>query len=129
VHAEAAGDHAELAAACRDLGMSAGIAVNPPTPIDRITGLVDAFDLVLVMSVHPGFSGQAFIPEVLDKVRAVRRTTGSRVRVEIDGGVTPKNAAACVQAGVDVLVSASAIFDSKDYAGVIAGLRGSGEGR
>ncbi|MBX3355219.1 MAG: ribulose-phosphate 3-epimerase [Phycisphaeraceae bacterium] len=128
VHLEAKGDHAALAEQAHRLGMSAGLALNPDTPIESAWPLLDRFDLVLIMSVHPGFSGQKFISSVLDKVRAVRARLGTRVRVEIDGGVSPATAHACVEAGCDVLVSASALFGSRDYAGAIASLRGSGGG-
>lgn len=124
VHAEVDEPHASLAHTCHRLGMTAGIAVNPPTPVERIESMLEHFDLALVMSVNPGFSGQAFMPEVLDKVRWLRRKVGTRMRVEIDGGVSPTNAAQCVEAGVDVVVSASALFGSNDYAATIAGLRG-----
>lgn len=109
---------------CHALRMSAGVAVNPDTPVTALADLGECADLILVMSVHPGYSGQAFIPAVLDKVRELRLRLGSRPRIEIDGGVSPANAAACVDAGVDVVVSASALFGSKDYGATIAALRG-----
>lgn len=124
VHAEVAEDHAALASHCHRLGMSAGIAVNPPTEVERLWPLLQHFDLALVMSVHPGYSGQAFLPEVLGKVSRIREREGERCRVEIDGGVSPANAASCVEAGVDVVVSASALFGSRDYAATISALRG-----
>jgi len=99
-----------LADRVRAHGMTAGICVNPPTPIDPVLEVVGSFELVLVMSVHPGFGGQAFMPEVLEKVRAVRAACGDRVRVEVDGGVGPETAAACTDAGADVLVAGSAVF-------------------
>lgn len=122
-HAEAVDDAAALAATIRARGMTAGIALNPPTPADRITGVLESIDLVLVMSVHPGFAGQAFIPQVLDKARALKGALGPAQRLAVDGGVSARSAPACIEAGCDVLVAASAIFGSDDYAGAIAGLR------
>jgi len=123
-HREIAEDHRALARRCHELGMTAGIAVNPETPVESVRELLDAVDLVLVMSVHPGYSGQAFIPEVLEKARWVRREAAGRVRIEIDGGVSPANASQCVGAGVDVVVSASALFGARDRTAVVAALRG-----
>ncbi|MBI1189138.1 MAG: ribulose-phosphate 3-epimerase [Tepidisphaera sp.] len=111
-------------------GMDAGLAINPPTPVEKILPHVDGFDLLLVMSVNPGFSGQAFIPGVLDKTRRLRQTIGPTrpggPRVQMDGGISPANAATVREAGCDVLVAASALFGkpAHDRAGVIAQLRG-----
>lgn len=123
-HAEVATDAAALAARCHALGMSAGIAVNPDTPVETALRWVDHVELILVMSVHPGFSGQSFIPSVREKARAVRSAVGARVRVEVDGGVSPATAPGCVEAGMDVLVSASALFGAADRAACVRGLRG-----
>lgn len=109
---------------CHALGMSAGIAINPETPLEALDGVADAFDLVLVMSVHPGFSGQSFIPDVLEKTRAIAARQTSNQRLEMDGGISPANAEAVRDAGCDVLVAASAIFGGDDYAATIAALRG-----
>ena len=109
---------------CHALGMSAGIAINPETPLEALDGVADAFDLVLVMSVHPGFSGQSFIPGVLEKTRAIAARQTSNQRLEMDGGISPANAEAVRDAGCDVLVAASAIFGGDDYAAAIAALRG-----
>ena len=108
------------------LGMTAGIAINPGTEVGRLDGLAEAFDLVLVMSVQPGFSGQSFRSEVLAKVRAIRGRLGSGLRVEIDGGIGPETAPGALAAGCDVLVAASAIFGrpASERGTVIAGLRG-----
>lgn len=123
----------ELARGIRDRGMTAGIAINPPTPVESLQTLLDAaespaFDLVLVMSVNPGFSGQAFIESTLEKTRRVRRWAGPRVRVQMDGGLGLDNAERVRAAGCDVLVAASAIFKTPpDQRGeVIRGLRGPG---
>lgn len=112
-------------------GMSAGLAINPPTPIDRLwaltppgSALPPGLDLFLVMSVNPGFSGQAFIPDVLAKTRAIRGAFPG-VRVQMDGGVGPQTVGACREAGCDVIVAASAIFGlpAPARAAAIAGLR------
>ena len=103
-------DARRLADRVRDTGMSAGICVNPPTPIEPVLEVAEAFELVLVMSVNPGFGGQAFMPEVLDKVRAVRSAEGDRIRVQMDGGVGLDAASRCIEAGADVLVAGSSVF-------------------
>lgn len=119
-------DPAEVIEAIHGAGMSAGLAVNPPTAIEAIDPWLELVDMVLVMSVNPGFSGQAFIGEVLEKARAVKSRLRSNQRLQIDGGVSPANAAEVVASGVDVVVAASAIFgkSEQDRGGVIASLRG-----
>ena len=104
--------------------MDAGLAINPPTDVEDILPYIDAFDLILVMSVNPGFSGQAFIPEVLTKVEVISQRLRPDQRLQMDGGVGLRTCEACRNAGCDVLVAASAIFGSDDYAKAIAGLRG-----
>jgi ribulose-phosphate 3-epimerase len=115
-----------LADQVRSSGASVGIAVNPPTPIDPVLQVADAFDLVLVMSVNPGYSGQAFIPEVLEKTRAVRRRLGDGVRIQMDGGIGPSNAATVRVAGCDVIVAGSKVFEAKlgDRESIIREIRG-----
>jgi ribulose-phosphate 3-epimerase len=105
-------------------GMTAGIALNPPTDPARIIPFLGCVDLVLVMSVNPGFAGQRFIPGVLDKVRQLRPRLGPAQRLQIDGGVDAETAVGARDAGCDCLVAASAIFRSSDYAAAVAGLRG-----
>ncbi|MFM7259341.1 MAG: ribulose-phosphate 3-epimerase, partial [bacterium] len=107
----------------RELGMTAGLAINPDTPADRILPFLDAIDMALVMSVYPGFSGQKFIDSVLAKTRAIRDAGGARLRIEMDGGVAPESAVACRAHGADVLVAASAIFGKADYRAAIAAIR------
>lgn len=116
----------DLAEEARDLGVEAGLAINPPTPIEPWLETLEAFDLTLVMSVNPGYSGQKFIPEVLDKVRTARARLGPDARIQLDGGVAPANAARIRDAGGDVLVAASAIFNQAraDRPAVIQSLRG-----
>lgn len=124
IHVEVVDDPVAMAARIRDLGISPGLALNPDTPVEAILPHMEAFDLALVMSVHPGYSGQAFIPEVLEKVRLLRERFGDSIRIEADGGVAPGTAAACRDAGFDVLVSGSSVFGSADRAGDIAAIRG-----
>lgn len=107
-------------------GMAAGLAINPSTPAETIGGVLDAADLILVMSVHPGFSGQSFKGEVLAKTRWVRERLRDDQRLEMDGGISPENAVQVREAGCDTLVAASAIFGRPpaERAGVIGRLRG-----
>ena len=100
----------DLAARVRRLGPSAGLAVNPDTPADVAAPVVGDFDLILVMSVHPGFSGQKFMPEVLPKVRTIRSLLKPTQRLEMDGGIAPDNAGSVRDAGCDVIVAATAVF-------------------
>ena len=125
VEAVAANEIAPLAERIRALGATAGLAINPPTPLERILPHLDAVDLALVMSVNPGFSGQRFIHDVLNKTRAIALRLGPRQRLEMDGGIGPDTAPAVREAGCDVLVAASAIFGvpGPERAGVIAELR------
>jgi ribulose-phosphate 3-epimerase len=126
-HVEVCGGDAAIGLRDRahGLGMTAGIAINPGTGLERLDGLAEAFELVLVMSVQPGFSGQSFRSEVLEKTRALRGRLGARRRVEMDGGIGLDTARAAVEAGCDVLVAASAIFGraASERGTVIAGLR------
>jgi ribulose-phosphate 3-epimerase len=108
----------------RALGRRAGVALNPGTPIDVIGPVLDELDLVLVMSVNPGFGGQRFIAASLDRIRQARALLAGRaVRLEVDGGITPETAAKAAAAGADVLVAGSAVFGQPDYAQAIARLR------
>jgi ribulose-phosphate 3-epimerase len=97
--------------AIRALGKKAGVTLNPATPIDTIENVIDLVDLILIMSVNPGFGGQAFIPAALDKIARARALAGARpIDIEVDGGITPDNAAAVARAGANVLVAGSAVF-------------------
>jgi len=111
-HVEAIGLDAcvELAARVRALGATAGVVINPPTPVEAVLPAVEAFDLLLVMSVNPGFGGQAFIPEVLHKTRRLAPLLRPDQRLEMDGGIAAENAADVREAGCDVLVAGSSIF-------------------
>jgi ribulose-phosphate 3-epimerase len=107
----------------RDHGCQAGLVFNPATPLDWLDYVMDKIDLVLVMSVNPGFGGQSFIPSALDKLRRVREridASGRAIRLEVDGGVKPDNIAEIARAGADTFVAGSAIFNEKDYRAVIA---------
>jgi ribulose-phosphate 3-epimerase len=111
----------------RDAGCSPGLVFNPATPLNWLDYVIDKIDLVLIMSVNPGFGGQKFIPEALGKLAEARQridATGRDIRLEIDGGVKVENAAQIAQAGADAFVSGSAIFGSGNYAATIAALRG-----
>ena len=111
VHAEA-GPHLDRSLqAIRALGKKAGVSLNPSTPVNVIEHVLDRLDLILLMTVNPGFGGQAFIPSVLDKIRQVKAMIGARaIDIEVDGGVTPETAPLVVKAGANVLVAGSAIF-------------------
>ncbi|MCW0369471.1 ribulose-phosphate 3-epimerase [Xanthomonas sacchari] len=113
-------------------GCKAGLVLNPAMPVDILDWVLDDLDLVLVMSVNPGFGGQAFIPSALDKLRAIRAridASGKPIRLEIDGGVKPDNIAAIAAAGADTFVAGSAIFNAPDYAEVITQMRAAVAGR
>lgn len=116
----------ELAQEVRELGCAPGIVINPPSDVETLLPVIDAFDLVLVMSVNPGFGGQAFIPEVLSKCRAIRDGLRPDQRLEIDGGINPQTAHEAIDAGVDLLVAGSSVFGkSRDQWGaIIESLRG-----
>lgn len=109
--------------------VSVGLAINPPTPVDRIMPHLEPFDLILVMSVNPGFGGQSFIPEVLDKVRTISEELSPNQRLEMDGGIGEKTFEACLDAGCDVLVAGSAVFGRPvaERPAMIAKLRGRSE--
>ena len=114
----------------RSLGCKAGLVLNPATSIEVLDWVMDRLDLVLLMSVNPGFGGQSFIPATLDKLRAVRAKidaytakTGRTIRLEVDGGIKIDNIAEVARAGADTFVAGSAIFNTPDYAATIAAMR------
>lgn len=125
-HVEAEDEPASLAEAIHDARMTAGLAINPPTPVANVLPHVQSMDMVLIMSVNPGFSGQSFMPDVLAKAAAVKPLLRPDQRLEIDGGVNARTADSAREVGCDLLVAASAIFGSNDYAAAIASLRGAG---
>lgn len=123
-HIEVVGEPEKLASDIRQAGMTAGLAINPPTDVDTILPHLDIFDLILIMSVNPGFSGQAFIEDVLEKAVAVKPRLRDDQRLQIDGGVNAQTVDSCREVGFDLLVAASAIFKTSDYTGAITMLRG-----
>jgi ribulose-phosphate 3-epimerase len=111
----------------RALGKSPGVVLNPGTPAGAVENVLDLVDLILVMTVNPGFGGQSFLASQLPKVRALRQmidATGREIRLQIDGGVTPATAPGLIEAGADVLVAGTAVFGAPDYARAIAAIRG-----
>ncbi|KHL24628.1 ribulose-phosphate 3-epimerase [Croceibacterium mercuriale] len=132
VHPEAGAHTHRTVQAIRAAGAKPGISLNPATPAKMLDYLIDDIDLVLVMSVNPGFGGQSFITSQLKKIEAIRKMidrTGRDIRLEVDGGVNPVTARQCVAAGADVLVAGSAAFAGGPdrYAANIAALRGDGQ--
>ena len=125
VHVEL-GDPRPLFDRLRTLGVGVGLVLNPPTPIDEVMPYLDEIDLLLVMSVNPGWGGQPFIPEVLDKVRVARAEIDARglpVEIEIDGGIKVDTAPIAAEAGCDILVAGSAIFHAPDPTGAARAIR------
>ncbi|CAG0966297.1 ribulose-phosphate 3-epimerase [Burkholderiales bacterium] len=129
-HPEASEHVDRSLALIRDQGCKAGLVFNPATPLHYLDHVMDKLDLVLIMSVNPGFGGQAFIPEALNKLTAVRRrldayreVSGREIWLEVDGGVKVDNIAAIASAGADTLVAGSAIFSTPDYAATLAAMR------
>ncbi len=131
IHAEATKHLDRSLQAIRALGKKAGVALNPATPPEAIEYVLDRLDLVLLMTVNPGFGGQAFIPAIVEKVARVKKMIGGRdIRIEIDGGVTAETAPLVVGAGADTLVAGSAVFKGGPaaYAGNIAAIRDAARG-
>jgi ribulose-phosphate 3-epimerase len=124
VHAEADPHVDRSLQFIRSLGKKAGISLNPHTPESVVEYVLDKLDLILVMSVNPGFGGQSFIPSQLEKIARLRKMIGDRpIDLEVDGGVTADNAGTICAAGANVLVAGSAVFKTKDYAANIAAIR------
>ena len=110
----------------RSLGKKAGVVLNPATPVESVLWVLDLVDIIMVMTVNPGFGGQAFIASQLPKVAQLRQAidaTGRDIRLQIDGGVTPKTSRALIEAGADTLVAGSAVYGTPDYAASIAAIR------
>lgn len=122
-HVEVVDDPAAAAREIRKLGCTVGITLNPATPVERVFPALGDVDVVLVMSVVPGFSGQKFMPEVLSKCRELRKRLGPNQRLEIDGGINAETVKQAADAGVDWYVVASAIFDHSNRAAAIADIR------
>lgn len=126
VHIEVYPDPTRIAEKAREQGLAFGLAVNPPTPFEAVEPFVELADMILIMSVNPGFGGQTFIPEVLSKVRAARRMIddqGLATDIEIDGGITADTAIPAREAGADVFVAGSSIFASPDRVQAVKQLR------
>ena len=125
-HVEAAKDAVATARAIRSAGALAGLSVKPGTPLEPYLDVLREFDTLLVMSVEPGFGGQKFMPEVLDKVRTARREVNAghlRLFIEIDGGISADTIEAAAEAGVDVFVAGSAVYDADDPGRAVEALR------
>ena len=124
IHAEATRHLDRSLALIKSLGAKAGVSLNPATPESVLEYVLDKLDLILVMSVNPGFGGQSFIPSALEKIKKISAMIGDRpIEIEVDGGVVPDNAKKLVAAGADVLVAGSAVFRTPDYAGNIRALK------
>jgi ribulose-phosphate 3-epimerase len=126
-HVEAPCDVRATAAAIRASGCTVGLAIKPPTPFSKVEPFLGEIDLLLVMTVNPGFGGQAFIPEMMDKVRGAGKIRAEQrldFHIEVDGGIHPETAGVATEAGANVLVAGTALFESKDPSKVIAELRG-----
>jgi ribulose-phosphate 3-epimerase len=122
-HVECREGGPETAERIRELGMRPGVSVRPDTPLSAIEPHLPLVDLVLVMSVQPGFSGQSFMPDVLAKTKALRRQLGFRGLLEMDGGIAEETIGACARAGADVFVAGSAVFGASDPAAAVRLLR------
>lgn len=125
-HPEASGHVDRSLQLIKDAGCQAGLVFNPATPLHYLDYVMDKIDVILIMSVNPGFGGQSFIPSALDKLREARAridASGRPIRLEVDGGVKVDNIKQIAQAGADAFVAGSAIFNSDDYASVIAQMR------
>ena len=126
-HVEAPADTEATARAIRDSGCTVGLAISPPTAFDKLEPFLDRIDLLLVMTVNPGFGGQAFIPETLERVssaRKIRDKRGLDFHIEVDGGIAPETAPIVREAGANVLVAGTSVFRVTDPAKTIAELRG-----
>jgi len=131
VHPEAGPHMHRTLQTIRSLGKKSGVVLNPATPVASVETVLDLCDLILVMSVNPGFGGQSFLDGQLGKIAALRRMIdahvaagGQPIALEVDGGVTAKTAPLCIEAGADVLVAGTAVFGAPDYAQAIAAIRG-----
>ncbi|HHY18184.1 MAG TPA: ribulose-phosphate 3-epimerase [Firmicutes bacterium] len=128
IHAEATPHLHRLLRLIREKGCKSGVALNPSTPSDFLKHVIDEVDLVLVMTVNPGWGGQSFIPRMVEKIHEVKKIAcgaGSPVEIEVDGGITSGNCCHVIEKGADILVSGSYIFSSQDMSKAIKSLRGS----
>ena len=126
VHVEACPHLQRTVTRIKELGLRPGVVLNPATSLASLDFILDDIDLVMLMSVNPGFGGQSFLPSSLEKIRALRTriaASGRNIDIEVDGGVAASTVAAIAEAGANVLVAGSAVFGSDDYPGTIASLR------
>ena len=124
VHAEADKHLDRSIQVIKGLGKKAGVSLNPSTPVCMLENVIDQLDMVLIMSVNPGFGGQSFIPAALDKIRAVKKMIGDRpIDIQVDGGVNASTAKSVVDAGATCLVAGSAVFKGDDYVATIKAIR------
>ncbi|MEA2037583.1 MAG: ribulose-phosphate 3-epimerase [Nanoarchaeota archaeon] len=126
IHEECKEDIREAFKLIRDKGIKTAISINPPTPLDKIKEYLDAVDMVLIMSVNPGYSGQKFIPDVLPKIKELRQLKPD-LDIEIDGGITPETIKQAVDAGANVIVAGSSVFGKEDRIKAITDLREAAE--
>jgi ribulose-phosphate 3-epimerase len=129
VHVEPEAEHdvEKTLVAIRDAGCGVGLTLNPATPFEALEPFLPSLDLLLIMTVHPGFGGQAFRPEMMEKVRRAkewREANGKKLRIEVDGGIKPETAKLSIENGANVLVAGTSIFRTQDYAQAIRELRG-----
>lgn len=127
VHPEAEDDPAAALALCRERGVRFGLALKPETALVSAEECLQACDILLVMSIHPGFGGQAFMPEALERIRAavqMRKKLAAHYKISVDGGINAQTGALCAAAGADILVAGSAVFGSADPAAAVAALKG-----
>jgi ribulose-phosphate 3-epimerase len=122
-HAEVEENPAELIKALHDMGATAGVCLNPETPVRTIEKVASLADMILVMTVHPGFGAQDFMPEAAEKIIRVREIVGPEIRVEVDGGIDPQTTPIVVGYGADTLVAGNAIFSKPDRIAAINALR------
>ncbi|MDA9101341.1 ribulose-phosphate 3-epimerase [Omnitrophica bacterium] len=123
IHVEACREIEETIYLIKKKGMKAGLSLRPKTPVEELKPYLSKLDLVLVMSVEPGFGGQSFMPETMDKVRALKGELGYAGRISVDGGINPKTARLAVEAGADILVAGTAVFGQKDRAQAVVDLK------
>ena len=126
VHAELEPKVQRLLQQIQDARLKTGLAVNPPTSIETVLPYLESIDLLLIMTVHPGFGGQAFLPEVLPKIQTAaqwRKRKNLRFRIQVDGGITPETGAQCVKAGADTLVAGSSLFGKPNLRAAVRQLK------
>jgi ribulose-phosphate 3-epimerase len=122
-HIEAAAEPDKLIAQLHALGVTAGICLNPETPVSAVEKIAPLCDMVLVMTVHPGFGGQKFMPEAAKKIAQIKKIVGTRTRIEVDGGIDPQTTPTVVSYGADTLVAGDAIFSKPDRIAAIDAIR------